>query len=164
MIKSLSVLLLVFMLCACGQSDELSEPLEKSYAEFLSLMRNDNNENAAKSGFNPKLAPNWDLSQLQAYIPENGIFFTDANERFVAQVGKREILDALSARKGEVFMAFAHFSYIYSTHARSTRVLDNDPVAGQQVLLIPGWYRLMFQVGNQTPLLIRFDYIKTEVD
>ena len=137
-------------------------PEYKTTVEFLEYLKPA--RESPKGGFDPVIAPKWDLARLMSFIADDGLIVSDVNRGGKAQkLSGKQIRNAVTARKGQVFVTLTHLGYIYAQPYKHYSELGFDPQAGGGVVVrVADWYRLAFaQQGGQLKLT-RLDYLMRE--
>jgi hypothetical protein len=105
--------------------------------------------------------PSWNLDDISAYLPMDGIEFADVNHRFEGHVDRARIIRELKLRKGGVFEAFGHLSYIYSNKLYS-ELRFSRPSADITTAELANWYRLSFKRLGEKAVIVRWEYLAFE--
>jgi hypothetical protein len=114
---------------------------EPDIMEFLELIKM---PMEPVGGFDPKNAPEYMLVDLMAYISQEGLSISDVNDRINGTFGKKQVLDELSARQGDIFKTFAHLSSIYSVPYDQYSKLTFTKSGDEINVYVSDWYHLVF--------------------
>jgi hypothetical protein len=113
--------------------------------------------------FDARQTPSWNVNELFAYLPMDGIEFADVNHRLEGHVNRARIMQELTLRKGKVFVAFAHLSSIYTIPYKQYSELHfSQPATDTTVIEMARWYKLSFKRVGENAVITRWEYVQLE--
>ena len=114
--------------------------------------------------FNVNDVPNWDPKAIANFVVPGGVIIEDVNTKVAKKFTPQEVERALFGKKGEVFKAFSHISFLYAKGKPQYSELTVTRKAGIVLAVLATWYELEFISVQGHLKLRRCKYINLDAD
>ncbi len=112
--------------------------------------------------FDAQEAPHWDISRFMSFVSKNGIVFSDVNGRLSGLKSRTQIKNAISNRKGRIFITFAHLAHIYSIPYEQYSELRFEKKEKDFIVYLSDWYQLTFMLEGKRLRIAKCNYLTLE--
>jgi len=109
--------------------------------------------------FVPESAPRWDIAKLSSWISPEGLILVEANSKKGMHHSFKEVSNALAARKGPVFLLFAHMSFLLGHRLPQYSKLWFEGRQAARVGCIATFYEVTFLQGGNGPKVVKIENI-----
>jgi len=120
-------------------------------------------ENSDSISYDVNKTPSWDIRLLTNNISDKGVLFIDPNDHFNKTIEKKQIEEALRARKGKSYEMMSHFTYIYTIPFNQYSEFKFKENENEEITVNVGsFYQLTFETKQKRHYLIKCEYLQLE--
>ena len=147
-----------------GQTPYVQTGIDSKYSDITSFLSIIKATKPVPRRFNVKDAPDWSIDRLMECISKNGVVLENVNTKKKKAVSYKEAEASLRKRKGDLFRALAHVSYLYSQARKQYSELRFVEQSNCVLVTLASWYEFDFAMESGRLKLRKCKYVNEDAD